>query len=78
MASPFTGAWWSAITYGNGICHRLSKRIDHVAEDRREIPPFVIVESRDGRDAPQRRDVRFVRVAREVRHERDRAAVLAR
>src|SRR6185312_6946790 len=47
----------------------------HVAEDCREIPPFVVFQRRDGFYAPQWRDVRFVGVSREVGNERNRAAV---
>ena len=76
--APSAGAWCSAITYGNGIRQRLSKRMTTsrrtVARSRRSSS----VRSVDGRDAPQRRDVGLVGIAREVRHERDRAAVLGR
>ena len=65
------------MTYGNGIRQRLSNRIttsrSTVARSRRSS----VVQVRNRRDAPKRRDVGLVGVAREVRHERDRAAVTA-
>ena len=71
------GAWWSAITYGNGIRQRLSKRMttsrSTVARSRRSA----VVQIGDRRHAPQRRDVGLVGIARKIRHERDRAAMLA-
>src|SRR4029453_12181936 len=51
------------------------KADSHVPEHCREIPPFVVVQRRDGFYAPQWRDVRFVCVSREVGNERNRAAV---
>src|SRR4051812_25932034 len=51
---------------------------DHTAANpRREIPPLPRVQIRNRRDAPKRRDVGLVRVSREVRNERNRAAVTA-
>ena len=48
---------------------------DHVAEHRREIPSLLVVQCRNGRHAPQRRDVRLIGIAGEVRHERDGASM---